>query len=318
MKKINRLLICLLTIVFAGTVFAQAPAVSAKKPAPAKSAPPPSASTARTNTADVTSATKLPTEQTVDEFMRHMFGYDPSIKWKVAEIKSSEVPNVAEVVVGIGDPPQRWTLYVTPDGQHAFVGEVVPFGGDPFGSVRKELQTKATGPAKGPANAPVTIVEFSDLQCPHCKQAHPTLERLSTEVPNLKLVFENFPIDQIHKWANLAARYGYCVSRTSNDSFWRYLTGVFNQQDQITEQNAPQKLGEIAQAAGSDPAAIATCAESADAKSSVIQSFELGKSLGVVGTPTLFLNGRKIANVNGVPYDQLKAMVQFEAQQGSR
>ena len=258
---------------------------------------------------------KLPSEQTVNEFMRRMFGYDSSIRWKVLQINPTEIANVAQVTVSINDQQRPWTIYTAPDGQHAFVGEVIPFGADPFAVARKEMETKAKGPTKGPQNAPVSIVEFSDLQCPHCKQAQPTLEKLISEVPNARLTFANFPIDQIHKWANLGARYGDCIARTNNDAFWRFVDGVFNEQDQITEQNATDKLNEIAKAAGADPAATASCAASPQAKADVIQSYELGVANGVTGTPTLFINGRKIANINSIPYDQLKAIVQFEAQQ---
>ncbi|HEX7959073.1 MAG TPA: DsbA family protein [Terriglobales bacterium] len=261
---------------------------------------------------------KLPTEQTVNEFMRRMFGYDSSIRWKVLQITPSEIPNVAQVTVSVNDQQRPWTLYTAPDGQHAFVGELIPFGADPFAVARKEMEVRAKGPTRGPQNAQVTIVEFSDLQCPHCKQAQPTLEKLISEAPNARLVFENFPIDQIHKWANLAARYGSCVGRTNGDAFWRFIDGVFNEQDQITEQNAADKLNEIAKAAGADPEATATCAASPQAKTDVIQSYELGVANGVTGTPTLFINGRKIANINSIPYDQLKAIVQFEAQQAGK
>jgi len=258
---------------------------------------------------------KLPSEQTVNEFMRRMFGYDATIRWKVLQINSTEIPNVAQVLVSINDQQRPWMLYTAPDGQHAFVGDLIPFGTDPFAPARKEMDAKAKGPAKGPQNAAVMIVEFSDLQCPHCKQAQPTLEKLISEVPNAKMVFENFPIDQIHKWANLGARYADCIGHASNEAFWRFINGVFNEQDQITEQNAPDKLSEIAKAAGADPNATASCAASPQAKTNVIQSYELGVANGVSGTPTLFINGRKIVNINSIPYDQLKAIVQFEAQQ---
>jgi protein-disulfide isomerase len=284
--------------------------------------PPASKSTAaRTPAAKPGSATpakpesKLPSEQTVNEFMHRMFGYDSSIRWKVLQINPTEVPNVAQVLVSINDQQRPWTLYTAPDGQHAFVGDLIPFGSDPFAPARKEMDAKAKGPMKGVQNAPVTIVEFSDLQCPHCKQAQPTLEKLVGEVPGAKIVFENFPIDQIHKWANLGARYADCIGRSNNEAFWRFINEVFNEQDQITEQNATDKLNEIAKAAGADPGATATCAESPQAKAGVIQSYELGVANGVTGTPTLFINGRKIANINSIPYDQLKAIVQFEAQQ---
>ena len=299
--------------------FSQSSAASAPKtsatPKQAVTKPP---AAKQSNASATKTDTRLPSEQTVNEFMRRMFGYDSTIRWKVLQINPTEVSNVAQVTVSINDQQRPWIIYTAPDGQHAFVGELIPFGSDPFAVARKEMEAKAKGPAKGPQNAPVSIVEFSDLQCPHCKQAQPTLEKLISEVGNAKMVFENFPIDQIHKWANLGARYGDCIARTNNDSFWRFIDGVFNEQDQITEQNATEKLNEIAKAAGADPAATATCAASPQAKADVIQSYELGVANGVTGTPTLFINGRKIANINSIPYDQLKAIVQFEAQQAGK
>lgn len=283
-----------------------------------QSAPRPAAAKSNATAVTTKTDTKLPSEQTVNEFMRRMFGYDSTIRWKVLQINPTEIPNVAQVTVSINDQQRPWTIYTAPDGQHAFVGELIPFGADPFAVARKEMEASAKGPARGAQNAAVNIVEFSDLQCPHCKQAQPTLEKLISEVPNARIVFENFPIDQIHKWANLGARYGSCIARTNNDAFWRFVDGVFNDQDQITEQNATDKLNEIAKAAGADPTATAACAAAPQAKTDVIQSYELGVANGVTGTPTLFINGRKIANVNSIPYDQLKAIVQFEGQQSGK
>ncbi len=304
-KNSSGIAILLISISIAGNLFAQSRRAPAAKPA-STSKPGSTASTAN-----------LPSEQTVNEFMHRMFGYDPSIKWKITQIKPSYIPNMAEVMVTVNDQ-QSWTLYVSPDGKYAFPGDPIPFGTDPFGPVREELKTRAKGPAKGPADAPVTLVEFSDLQCPHCKQAQPTLERLLTDVPNARLVFESWPIENIHKWSGLAARYADCIQRANgNDAFFKFVDGVFNQQEEIsnlTDQNYAPKLNEIAQSAGADPTATATCADSATAKADVIQSQELGASLGVNSTPTVFLNGRKINNINAVPYEQLKSMVQFEAQ----
>jgi protein-disulfide isomerase len=317
MKKpaVYRIVIAILLSVSA---FAQSTASSAAARSSANRQVPARTATKQSTATAAKPENKLPSEQTINEFMRRMFGYDSSIRWKILQINPTEIPNVAQVLVSINDQQRPWMLYTAPDGQHAFVGDLIPFGADPFAPARKEMDAKAKGPAKGPQNAAVMIVEFSDLQCPHCKQAQPTLEKLIGEIPNAKIVFENFPIDQIHKWANLGARYADCVGHANNEAFWRFIDGVFNEQDQITEQNAPDKLNEIAKAAGADPNATASCAASPQAKTNVIQSYELGVANGVTGTPTLFINGRKIANINSIPYDQLKAMVQFEAQQAGR
>ena len=250
--------------------------------------------------------------------MHHMFGYDSTVKWKIESVKPSEVPGVTEVVVAFGEPVQQRTpFYVANDLQHAFIGQIIPFGADPFGPVRRKLHEEAKGPVKGNPNAAVEIVEFSDLECPHCKRASPVLDKLVSESPDAKLVFENFPLSSIHKWADLAAGYADCLARKSPDQFWKFVQEVFDQQEQITDDTAAAKLSAIATAAGGD-ASSAACAESSETKARVNQQYELGASLGVTSTPTVFLNGRKIENVNGTPYEVMKQMVDFEAQEAKK
>jgi len=246
--------------------------------------------------------------------MHHMFGYDPMIKWKVESVRPSEVPGITEVVVTFGEPPQQRTaFYVGSDLEHAFIGQVIPFGADPFGPVRTKLAAEAKGPVQGSASAPVEIVEFSDFECPHCKKAQPKLEQLMNESPNARLVFENFPLSNIHKWADLAAGYADCIARSNPDKFWKFFHSVFDQQEQITDETAAAKLSALATDAGVDAAAAGTCASSAETKARVNQQYELGVSVGVNATPTLFLNGRKIENVNDTPIEVLKQMIDFEA-----
>src|SRR5438874_9042727 len=122
------------------------------------------------------SAGHLPTEATVNEFLKRMFGYDSALSWKVESIKPSKDPAIAQVVVVMtsAQGQQPLTFFVSPDGHYAISGDMVPFGSDPFAPARATLEHGVQGPARGPANSPVTVVEFSDLQWPHCKAAQPT------------------------------------------------------------------------------------------------------------------------------------------------
>jgi protein-disulfide isomerase len=277
-----------------------------------------SASTAHTHSAG-SATTKEPSTDELNSFMHHMFGYDPTVKWKIESVKPSEVPGVTEVVVTFGDPVQQRTpFYVASDLQHAFIGQIIPFGSDPFAPVRRKLAQEAKGPVKGNANAPVEIVEFSDFECPHCKRAFPVIDKLISESPDARLVFENFPLSSIHKWADRAAGYADCLARKNPDQFWKFAQEVFDQQEQITDENAATKLSAIATDAGADASATAACADSSETKARVNQQYELGSSLGITGTPTLFINGRKIDNVNGTPYEVMKEMVTFEAQEAQK
>jgi len=258
-------------------------------------------------------ATKLPSEETINAFMHQMFGYQPEMKWQIVSVKPSEAEGLAEVDVVMSTPQgqQSNRLYVSADGKHAVVGDIIPFGARPFDSTNAELQKGVNGPTRGPATAPVTIVEFSDLQCPHCKEAEPIMDKLLGEEKNVKLVYQNFPLPS-HDWAQKAASYADCVGRSNNDAFWKFIGSVFESQSDINAANADEKLKVLADAAGVKGADIAACAAKPETTSRVEHSVALGKAVDVNSTPTVFVNGRKIGSVAGLPYDILKKIVEFE------
>jgi protein-disulfide isomerase len=217
-----------------------------------------------------------------------------------------------------GGQRQQMVLYVTPDEKYAFSGEVIPFGADPFAPTRKELASSTTGIARGPANASLTIVEFSDLECPHCKQAQPILEKLMADFPSARLVFQQFPIETLHPWAFKAATWAECIGRENNAAFWKFVNGVYDDQLNIDAQNADAKMKEHANAAGADPVRAAACASNPDTAKAIRASFGLGKTVGVTGTPTVFINGRKIGSVTNIPYEMLKDLARFSESPASK
>ncbi len=264
-----------------------------------------------------TFSTRLPSEETVNAFMKQMFGYDSSVSWKVVSIRPAEAQGIAEVMVVVSNAQgqQNNRLYVTSDGKHALVGDIIPFGVRPFDEAREELAKKADGPSRGPADATVTVVEFSDLQCPHCKDAQPTVDKLLAEEKNVRLVFQNFPLPS-HDWAAKAAAYADCIGRSSSDSFWKFLQSVYDAQKDITAATSDEKLTALAGQAGAKGAETAVCAAKPETVGRVQRSAALGASLEVNGTPTLFINGRKISNVGGLPYEVLKGLTEFAAKEG--
>jgi protein-disulfide isomerase len=292
---------CLLIVLLLASLL---PAQQKTPPAKAKKALPP----------EPTFSVRLPTEETVNAFMQQMFGHDPSVSWKVLEIKPAEAEGLAEVTVTLSNPQgkQNQKLYVTADGQHAVVGDIIPFGPHPFDADREKLQKGITGPTLGPPDAPVTIVEFSDLQCPYCKQAQPTIDKLLSEEKSARLVFQNFPLPS-HNWAAKGADYADCVAEKSPEAFWKFMHSVYDVQADITPENADEKLTAMADQAGVKGSGVAKCSASAEAAGRVQHSIALGASVDVTSTPTLFINGRKINNVNGVPFELLKSLVEFAA-----
>lgn len=261
------------------------------------------------------SADALPSEEVVNAFLEQTFGYDPSVSWKVNGIKPAEAEGLAEVDVSISTPQgvQGLKFYVTPDGHHAVNGEILPFGAHPYASARSTVEKGMTGPTRGPASAPVTLVEFSDLQCPHCKEAQPTIDKLIEQDKNVRVVFQNFPLP-MHDWAMKAASYADCIGHASNDVFWKFIGNVYGAQSDITAANADEKLTALTESAGLKGSDIAACAAKPETTTRVQHSIDLGNSLGVNSTPTIFINGRKIS-AGGIPLEVLQKMVDFAAKQ---
>jgi protein-disulfide isomerase len=253
----------------------------------------------------------------VDSFLEQTFGYQPQLSWKISSIKPAPVPGLAQVDVVLATPQgqQLSRFYVTPDGEHAIVGDIIPFGPKPFEPVKKTLEKGIMGPSRGPRTAAVTVVEFGDLQCPACKAAQPGIEALIAAEPNARFVFQNFPLE-MHNWAAKAAAYAECVGQASNEAFWKFIAKTYETQSDITAENADEKLTALADASGVKGGEIAGCAITPVTKAHVDASIALGKAVNVTGTPTLFINGRSIGNISQVPAETLKGLVDFAAKQG--
>jgi protein-disulfide isomerase len=266
-----------------------------------------------------------PSDTDINNFVRQMTGgANPSVTWNIAQVKPNAVSNLTEVTVVLNTPQGRGAVQflVTADQRHALRGEVVPFGADPFAADRAKLEKGVNGPTRGPANAPITIVEFADLQCPACKAANPEIQRLVADEPNARFVFQQFPLTQIHHWAQEAALFGDCVYRENPAAFWKFLDGVYAAQEQITEatgnsedagRKAVPRLTQLASQAGVDGAKIAACAEQPATAERIHRSEALGKEMNITGTPTLFVGGRRISNLSQMPYDMLKRMTDYMA-----
>jgi len=273
------------------------------------------AAPAKTDSKLGTHATEeLPSETTIDSFLQQQFGYEKDLSWKIQGIRPTGIAGLAEVNVVLANQQgqQMMRFFVAPDGQHALAGEIIPFGAKPFDPAKKILEKGISGPERGPKDSPVTIVEFGDLQCPACKAAQPTIEQLVAAEPTARFVFQNFPLD-IHNWAAKGAAYADCVGRASNDAFWKFISKTYETQSDITAENADEKLTALADGAGVKGSEIAACAAKPETKKNVEASIALGKKVDVTGTPTLYINGRKVGSFNPQLLDIYKSLVEFAA-----
>lgn len=259
-----------------------------------------------------------PTADTVNTFLKALWGYDANRIWRVEAIQKTQAADVSKVIVFVSDKSanakvQTTEFFVTPDGKHAIAGDaVIPFGATPFADARKALEERADGAARGAAGKGLMLVEFADLQCPHCKDAQGTMSQLAKDFPNARVVFQSFPLTEIHPYAFKAAAYGYCVQKQKNDAFFEYADGVFNTQSALTPETADETLKNAVTKAGLDPAAVDACANTQAIKDQVNASIKLAQDLGVDQTPMLAVNGHLLP-LTQVPYETLKTIVTYQA-----
>jgi protein-disulfide isomerase len=256
-------------------------------------------------------ATALPTTEQVDAALKRTLGYDPGVTWQIYEIKPAAAPGLADVLFAINKQAAQH-IYLSSDAENAIIGEMIPFGANPFAPARAKLKG-AFGPSRGGPNPPIDIVEFSDLECPHCKKAQPVLEKLAADFPQVRFIFQQFPLPaSLHPWAMKAAQYADCAGQINKDAFWKYVDAIFDNQGGIALATADDKLKELAIVNGLDAMKVSACADSPETAARIKKSMDLGTSLEVNETPTVFMNGRRVRGVADIPYEKLKELVQFE------
>jgi protein-disulfide isomerase len=145
-------------------------------------------------------------------------------------------------------------------------------------------------PSRGPADAPVTIVEFSDFHCPFCRSAQPTLNALAAKYPGkLRFVYRHFPLDSLHPQARRASEASWCAAEQRR--FWEFHDRIYANGPDASEETIKRLAGE----AGLDTAALTSCLASGRASEAVEKDVEEGTRHGVTGTPGFFVNGRSLS-----------------------
>jgi len=185
---------------------------------------------------------------------------------------------------------------------------------NPASGVQRVDVSADDDPVLGEAGAPVTIIEFSDFQCPYCRQFwRDTLPQIKANYIDkglVKLVYRDFPLSNIHPSAQAAAEAGECAQ--SQGKFWEFHDAVFAAQDE-------QSAGTVAFTAddvkswGAEVGLVAAfneCVDSGSNRAEVLKDFQDGAKAGVGGTPTFFVNG--IAVEGALPYTQFQQLLDQE------
>ena len=169
---------------------------------------------------------------------------------------------------------------------------------------------------KGNPNATVTIVEYSDFECPFCKRAHETLTKVIADNKDIKWVFRQFPLDSLHpRNARKAAEASECVSKLGgNDAFWKFTDAYFASTLTNDRWNIADELDRLVKIAGVDKTAFDTCYNAEEFKDKVQKDEENAIATGGRGTPwsVVIMKSGKTIPLNGAqPEEAIKQMIEF-------
>lgn len=172
------------------------------------------------------------------------------------------------------------------------LGRVLDFGEDRRARNRARLDLTGA-PARGPADAPVTIVAFCEFQCSDCRALVAALKRvLPAYEGRVRYVFKSFPILDRHEWAEAAALGVYCARDQEPEAFWAFHDALFEGQGDVTTANVREKLQELARVQGLDAARLGRCVDEKTFLPVVVRDVYDARRVGARGTPTLLVNGR--------------------------
>jgi protein-disulfide isomerase len=270
-------------------ILASAPACarrSAEVPAPANAAP--AAADKKGEAAEDTTPPPGVDLTKLDDFERKVF-------FRILNKESSACGKAQSLIQSVKtDRGCRKSLYAA-----RYVARLVDSGftdSEIGESIEKRFRTPkkaldlADCPVKGPAGAPVTIVEFVDYECPHCKRVQPVLRQIMDEYPEeVKVVFKHYPLGS-HTNARAAAEAAVAANRQGK--FWAYNDKLWANADNLT----PALLEQLAKEAGLDVAKWRSDYESETTRARVQKDRDEGQALGIASTPTIYINGRQFSD----------------------
>ena len=249
--------------------------------------------------------------QRIERQLRAYYELPDSVKITLSAPRASEFPNYDEYTVTLeGDSNNKKTFefLLSKDQKTLIRITKIDLTKDPYAENMKKIDVKGR-PVRGNPNAKVVIVNFDDFECPFCSRAHQTLfpELLKEYGDRVAFIYKDFPLSEIHPWAIHAAVNANCLAGLNNDAYWDFADYIHSNQHVVNSEKGRENqfaaLDRITLTEGSkfnvDTAKLQSCmkAQKADA---VTASVKEGESLGVDGTPTMFVNGRMVNGARSI------------------
>jgi len=249
---------------------------------------------------------------TVVKYFRKKANIPPNATVAVKDVKDSPIKGAKQGTLEIANGPQVRSMSFTmsADGRYVIFAETEDVTVDPFKKVAEKINLKGK-PFKGKEGAKVTIVEYSDYQCPFCARGYATIENevLKEYGDKVKFVYKNFPLN-FHPWAEGGAVGVECAALQNKDAYWKLYSYLFENQKDVNPQNLKDKCHEGLKDTKIDMAKWDKCFDSKETLPQVKADMAEGQSVGVTGTPAFLINGRLLSGAQ--PFQQFKAVIDDE------
>lgn len=247
------------------------------------------------------------------KYYRKKKNVPPTVNIAVKDVKDAPLTGAKQGTLEMGTPPQVRTeqFIASADGKYVVFGTIEDVTVDPSKAVMAKIDLKDR-PFIGPKDAKVTIVEYTDYQCPFCLRGYTTLEQnvLKDYKDKVKLYVKSFPL-AFHPWAEPASIAQECaLQQGKTDAYWKLYHTYFEKQKDFTPQNVKEKSWEILAPMGVDKAKWDDCYDNKKTQALVKAQMAEGQSLGITGTPSFVINGRLL--VGAQPFEQFKAVIDDE------
>ena len=249
-------------------------------------------------------------EKKIEAFLRNYFALGADYKITVNAPKELGNSGLYEVPVEVKSENGGDTIkmYLTRDGRYLLRGELNDLTVDPLAANISKMKLEGA-PVLGDPQAPITVVEYSDFECPVCRGLHDAIRGLFPKYPQVKVVFKDYPIEQIHPWARTAALAGRCAYLQDPKAFWKVYDLIYDNQDLVSATNAYEKMIDYAGRSGLNTDTFKSCLASSQAAADIDASIANANLLEVRSTPTLFINGRRLV---GADPHALEQYIEYE------
>jgi len=229
--------------------------------------------------------------------VREQFKLPSSTSVTATPFRPSLYPNLLATTITVDDGKNKevQNFYLTKDNRCLVVGAVFNLGLDPRREALQALKT-VNEPSQGSVSAPVTIVEFGDLQCPMCARLHDFLESdlLPKYGDKVRIVYKEYPLVMIHDWTLTASVACQCAYQINPGAYVPLRSMIYKNQGSINAMNVRDLMLSYGEQAGLDRLRFAACIDSKATLPHVEADFKEGQAVGVSSTPTCFVNGKMV------------------------